>query len=205
MIVTEIRKIGKGQRYELVLDELQKFVFEAEIFVRHKIKTGDEIDLEMLRKLQLENGELSAFDRALTYLEKNMKTEKGIREYLKQKGFLDESVEIAIGKLKDYGYIDDAVFAESYIRTYGGKKGRKKIRFELLSKGVECSIIDEKLEELVDEDEEFESCKSLLRKYMKNKTYDLKNKQKAVAHLVGKGFSFNMINKAIGEDICEQE
>ena len=205
MIVTEIKKIGKGQRYYVEIDEFQKFTVEADVLVRYKLKTGDEIDADELNKMLLENGEFSCFDRALIYLEKNMKTEKGIRDYLKQKGFLPQSIDNAVDKLKEYGYINDENFTECYIRTYGNKKGRKKIKYELISKGVDINLIDVKIEELVDEDEEINSCKELFRKYMKNKQFDLKTKQKAVAHLVSKGFTFNVINRAMGEELCELE
>ena len=187
MQVTEIKKIGKGKRYYLVLDEYNKFTIEAEVLAKHKIKTFDEIDSEKLNQILLENGELSAFDRALTYLEKNIKTEKGIREYLKQKGFLDESIENAVDKLKEYGYINDEHFAESYIHTYSNKKGKKLLAYELALKGVDRQIVDEKLEELVDTEQEVASCKDILLKYTKGKEIDLKMKQKSYAYLAGKG------------------
>jgi len=205
MQVTEIKKIGNGKRYYLVLDEYNKFTIEAEILAKHKIKTFDEIDSEKLNQILLENGELSAFDRALTYLEKNIKTEKGIREYLKQKGFLDESIENAVGKLKEYGYINDEHFAESYIHTYSNKKGKKLLAYELVVKGVDRQIVDEKLEELVDTEQEVASCKEVLLKYTKGKEIDLKMKQKSYAYLAGKGFSSETINQAIREVLCEQE
>ena len=202
MQVTEIKKIGKGQRYYLVLDEYNKFVIEAEILARHKIKTFDEIDSEKLNQILLENGDLAAFDRAISYLEKNIKTEKGIRQYLAQKGFLEESVDKAVDKLKEYGYINDELFAESYIRTYSSKKGKKLLAYELAIKGVDKQIIDEKIEELVDN--ELASCIEILTKYTKGKENNLKTRQKAYAYLAGKGFSSNVINQAIREILCEQ-
>ncbi len=205
MIITEIKKIGRGDRYYLVLDEYRKYTIEADILAKHKLKTNDEIDEDGLNKLLLENGEFSAFDRALTYLEKNIKTEKGIREYLKQKGFLEESINNAVCKLKEYGYIDDSVYAENYIRTYAHKKGRKMLSFELSIKGVDKAIIEEKIEELLQVEDEQKSCNELLQKYLKNKNIDLKTKQKAYAHLAGKGFSSEIINKALREVLCEQE
>lgn len=205
MQVTEIKKIGKGKRYYLVLDEYNKFTIEAEILAKHKIKTFDEIDSEKLNQILLENGELSAFDRALSYLEKNIKTEKGIREYLKQKGFLDESIENAVGKLKEYGYINDEHFAESYIHTYSNKKGKKLLAYELALKGVDRAIIDEKLEEIVDTEQELSSCKEILEKYIRGKVIDNKTKQKCYGHLASKGFSSGIISQAIREVLCEQE
>ncbi len=205
MQITEIKKIGRGDRYYLTVDEVSRFVVEAEILAKYKLKTDEEIDGNFLNKILLENGELACFDRALTYLEKNIKTEKGIREYLKQKGFLDESVGNAIEKLKEYGYIDDSIYAENYIRTYGNKKGRKLLRFELSLKGLDKVIIEEKLEELLEADDEYEACKALCIKYIKNKTLDSKLKQKAYAHLTTKGFSSDIISRVIREELCEQE
>ena len=205
MQITEIKKIGKGDRYYLIIDEVRTFVVEAEILARYKLKTFDEIDEDYLNKLLLDNGELACFDRALTYLEKNIKTEKGIRDYLKQKGFLDESVDNAVEKLIEYGYIDDSVYAENYIRTYADKKGRKLLRFELSIKGVDKAIIEAKLEELLDFEDEFASCKELCKKYVKNKIVDQKLKQKAYAHLVSKGFSSDIISRVLKEELCEVE
>lgn len=205
MIITEIKKIGRGDRYYLILDELRKYTIEADILAKHKLKTNDEIDEESLNKILLENGEFSAFDRALSYLEKNIKTEKGIRKYLKQKGFLEESIDNAVQKLKEYGYIDDGVYAENYIRTYARKKGRKLLAFELATKGVDKQIIDEKLEELLDQEDEQKSCNEILTKYLKGKNIDQKTRQKAYAHLVSKGFSSNIISNALKECLCEQE
>lgn len=205
MQITEIKKIGRGDRYYLIIDEVNKFVVEAEILAKYKLKTLDEIECEKLNKLLLENGELSCFDRALSYLEKNIKTEKGIREYLKQKGFLEESIDNAVEKLREYGYIDDGVYAENYIRTYKDKKGKKLLRFELALKGVDKALIEEKLDELVEDEEELESCRTLCKKYIKNKTLDQKLKQKTYAHLTTKGFSSDVISRVLREELCEQE
>ena len=205
MQITEIKKIGRGDRYYLIIDEINKFIVEAEVLARHKLKTFDEIDSEKLNKLLLENGEVSCFDRALSYLEKNIKTEKGIRDYLKQKGFLEESIDNAVEKLKEYGYIDDSVYVENYIRTYKDKKGKKLLNFELSLKGVNKALIEEKLEEFVDNEDEVVSCRTLCKKYIKNKTIDQKLKQKAYAHLMTKGFSSDVISRILREELCEQE
>ena len=53
---------------------------------------------------------------------------------------------------KEYNYIDDEIFAENYINTYSHQKGKRKLKYELISKGVDKEIIDQKLEDLIDED-----------------------------------------------------
>ena len=117
MQITEIKKIGRGDRYSIFIDGVFDGTLEAEILVKHKLKTGDEIGEEQWRQIKLENGKLSAFSRAVGYIEKSLKTQKQLQTYLKEKGFLQESIDDAVQKLKEYGYIDDKVYAENYIKT----------------------------------------------------------------------------------------
>ena len=80
--------------------------------------------------------------------------------------------------LKEYGYINDENFCESYINSYRTSKSKKKLKYDLMTKGIKENIIVEKLEELLDDEEERENLLNLAQKYMKNKEFDLKNKQK---------------------------
>ena len=205
MKITEIKKIGKGARYSLFIDDNYVGVFEAEILAKNKLRTGEEVSVENLEKIKIENGDFASFDRALSVLEKGMKTENGIRDYLLQKGYPEECVDRSITKLKEYGYINDESFTESYIKTYCLSKGRKKIRFELINKGVNKQIIDQKMEELLEEGEEYESCKSLGRKYLKNKIVDEKTKNKVYNHLISKGFGYDVISKVVRELLKESQ
>lgn len=205
MQITEIKKIGRGDRYSIFIDSVFDGTLEAEILVKHKLKTGDEIGEEQWRQIKLENGKLSAFSRAVGYIEKSLKTQKQLQTYLKEKGFLQESIDDAVQKLKEYGYIDDKVYAENYIKTYKDKKGKIKLKFDLLSKGVAADVIEEALQEFVDEDEQFAACEKLLKKYVKNKPQDVKLKSKAYAHLFSKGFSGDIISRAIGKVFSEVE
>lgn len=205
MQITEIKKIGRGDRYSIFIDGVFDGTLEAEILVKHKLKTGDEIGEEQWRQIKLENGKLSAFSRAVGYIEKSLKTQKQLQTYLKEKGFLQESIDDAVQKLKEYGYIDDKVYAENYIKTYKDKKGKIKLKFDLLSKGVAADVIEEALQEFVDEDEQYAACEKLLKKYVKNKPQDVKLKSKAYAHLFSKGFSGDIISRAIGKVFSEVE
>lgn len=197
MIITEIKKIGRGDRYSLYMDDVFFMQIETEILVKNKLKIGQELTEEDAQDLKLQNGNYASFDNALTYLEKGMKTEKGIREYLKKKGYLDESIDKTIEKLIEYGYINDELFAESYINTYSSTKGKRKIEYELISKGVDKEIIFQKLEELIEEEDQLSNCVALAKKYLKNKIVDEKTYQKLTSHLASKGFSFDIISKVV--------
>ena len=194
--ITEIKKIGKGDRYYLYLDDEYFGVFEAEILARHCFKTGQSFDDDFFERLKIENGDYACFNRSLGVLEKSMKSEKMLKDYLREKGYPKTCIDKAMDKLKEYGYINDESFAENFIRSYSQSKSKRKIKYDLMSKGINENIIEEKLALLVDEDEEKELTLTLAKKYLKSKELDQKTKQKFYNHMLGKGFDYSMINWA---------
>lgn len=193
--ITEIKKIGKGLRYYLYLDDQFFGIYEAEILARHCLKTGQKYDYDFFEKLKIENGDYACFNRGLTLLEKSMKSEKMLKDFLKDKGYPKPCIDKAIDKLKEYGYINDESFCESYISSYKKTKSKKKLKYDLLSKGINEQIILSKLEDIIDDDCEHENLLNLAYKYMKNKEFDIKNKQKFYNHFVGKGYDYGQILK----------
>lgn len=203
MIVTEIKKIGSGKRYKVFIDNENIGVFQDEILAKYQLKTGQEIDEEFLKDLKNSNSKVSSFDDAVSYLEKFSKTKRGIIDYLKKKGYDKDTIEKTCEKLDEYGFINDRLYAENYIKTFITKKSKKAIKFDLKNKGVNEHIIDKLLSE-IDEDEEKKTVLMLAKKYTKNKEIDQKIKQKCKNYLFSKGFSYDLCNYAVeslgGED-----
>ena len=102
--ITEIKKIGKGERYYLYLDDEFFGIYEAEILARYCLKTGQSYDEEFFDNLKTENGNYACFNRGLAVLEKSMKTEKMLKDYLYSKGYTKECVDYGVKKIKEYGY-----------------------------------------------------------------------------------------------------
>ena len=99
-------------------------------------------------------------------------------------------VECLCGK----GYLDDRRFAEWYVENRFVKKGvsRKRLRMELMKKGVATEIIDEVLDGRDDEKE--------LRKMIARKRSKYDDPQKLVAYLCRQGFSYDLVRKLVEED-----
>lgn len=194
--ITEIKKIGKGLRYNLYLDDEFFGIYEAEILARHCLKTGQTFDDDFFEELKIENGDYACFNRGLSLLEKGMKSEKMLKDYLREKGYPKSCIDKASEKLKEYGYINDVIFCENYISSYINSKSKRKLKYDLLSKGIEESVIDEKLKELVNDEQESDNLANLALKYMKNKEFDIKTKQKFYNHFAGKGYDYGMIANA---------
>jgi regulatory protein len=191
--ISKIDKVGKGARYKVFVDDEFFGVFEAEILARHCLKTGEQFSDEFFEELKIENGDYACFNRSLAVLEKGMKSEKMLKDFLKEKGYPYLCITKACEKLKEYGYINDEVFCDNFIASYSGSKSKKKLKYDLLAKGISSEIIESKLAEISDDDEN-EKCLAFAEKFMKNREIDQKTKQKLYNHLLGKGFEFSTIS-----------
>lgn len=195
MFITKIKRIGSTSRFHVYADEKWAGIFLDEILAKYKLKTDGEIDEEVFKEIKTENDQRVSFDMAVSYLEKYVVSEKGLKEYLKKKGFADEVVLKTLDKLKEYGFVNDENFAKNYFETLSSSKGKRAIALKLRQKGVASEIIDEILQN-VSEDDEFEKACVLASKFVKNRQKDTKTKQKCVAHLIYKGYDISVAQKA---------
>ncbi|MBE7075913.1 MAG: hypothetical protein E7375_02440 [Clostridiales bacterium] len=198
MIISKIKQIAKTNRYHLYADEVWQGVFLDEILAVYKLKTNQEIDEEVFAEIKKENDKKLSFDMAVSYLEKYTVSEKGLRDYLKKRGFLPKAIDSTIEKLKEYNFLNDEKFAKNYFDSFSSRMGKKAIASKLLQKGVSKDIVDSLLEE-VDEDSQFENALLLAKKFVKNRDFSLKTKQKCLAHLIYKGYDYSVAQQAINQ------
>ena len=104
-----------------------------------------------------------------------------------------ELSENIIQKLLDKKYLDDCKFAEWYVENRFVKKGvsKKRLKVELMKKGVTREIIDEVID---GRDDEEELRKMIARKRAK---YD---DEKLLAYLGRQGFSYDLIKRVLSEE-----
>ena len=94
--------------------------------------------------------------------------------------------------LKRYRYVDDENYGRNYIRTYGDRKSRRQLEFELRNKGIDRETIDLLMEECqVSEDEQ-------IYQFLRKKGYEKdaaqpKERARLTAALARKGFSYDAI------------
>lgn len=102
--------------------------------------------------------------------------------------------DLIIEKLVGKGYVDDRKFAEYYVENRFVKKGisEKRLRMELMKKGISKEIIEEVMAESVRSDEE--EIKKIIAK--KRAKYD---DEKLIMYLVRQGFSFELAKSLVLE------
>ncbi len=193
MIITDLVRKGKSEQYKTYIDGEYVCLLEAEIIVTQKIKIGSEFDEHTFQNIREQSEKITCKSDALKFVSKCLKTRKQVYDHLKQKGFLETSIQNAIELLQNYGYINDKYYAESYIKTRT-QNGKLYIKNALKSKGISDSIISSVLENFEVDSEEIVK---IAQKFVKNKPKDIKLKQKLYRHLLSKGFEYGEASKAV--------
>ncbi len=205
MIITEIKKQTKNNnRFNIYLDGSYYCGLNAETIVKNGIKTGMEIEKQVIDEYQLQSEKTTALEKLVNYMGARLRTEKQLFDYLKGKGYTEATCDYCMQKLKEYNFINDEQYISSYIETTKRKKGKKLIAMELKQKGISEELLTESLE---DYQNDLEALEILALKYLKNKELTRESFQKAYRHLMSKGFEsgevLKILNKIFKEDICE--
>ena len=130
-----------------------------------------------------------AFERGANYLMSRVRSSGQVRDYLLKRDYAPEVAEQAIQRLVEHGLIDDAAFAQMYIESFHGERGQRWLRQKLYQRGIRDV-------DLPDEDPEI--VREILEKRWGNSGInEIKTRQKAQNFLLGRGFSYDTIRKAL--------
>lgn len=136
---------------------------------------------------------------ALKLLNMRAYTTCRLKEKLREKEFTQSSSDRVIQECIERGYLNDRLWAESFVRVQKGKKyGQSIIAQKLKLKGIDSSIISEVLEKYQDEEVDVENLRKLLEtRYRSRKLEDPREKQKVIASLLRRGFDYTTILKSL--------
>jgi len=162
------------------------------------------------KPISKKNVELSDLNNYVFYLLQNMDyTENKIRTKLKDRFPLQPELhEDCIAKIYSLGLINDDKFALRFFLVQArAKDGIQKIRQKMIAKGFTSETINDTLNS--DEVANFDFLRnaiSLRVKFYGTEPFtDRKKRDKASRKLLGKGFSFDIIGKALNYNFEEDE
>lgn len=189
----EVQK-NHDDRVSIFVDDNYYASMFLDTAVKYGIKKDAEIDEEDFKKYLLESEKNLAFNKAINYINTAFKTAKQLRDYLNKKGYDKLTIDYVVEKLKEYKFLDDRNFAETYVNTYRNKYGKNMLKNKLFEKGISKNIIDDVLQDFEAEESTIDK---LLSKKIGGKVLDNDLSTKCVRFLAGRGFSFEEINGAI--------
>ncbi|MBQ3280259.1 RecX family transcriptional regulator [Candidatus Saccharibacteria bacterium] len=197
--ITDLKQgLKNPDRVNVFVDE--KFAFSLDIsqVVDFGIKVGMEISAEDVAEFKKASEFEKLYQRTLEWVLVRPRSIRETNDYLYKKIFekkLDKNyIDRIIEKLKDKKYLDDYKFAEYYVENRFVKKGvsLKRLRMELLKKGISKEIIEEVLADSDRNDEE--ELKKMIAK--KRAKYD---DEKLTAYLVRQGFQYDLVRELVAQ------
>lgn len=204
MTVTDIKDYKKG-RYEIFLNDEFAFVLYKSEIKTYRIEVGKELSDEIISTITEEVLVKRAKKRAMNLLLKGDMTEAKLRSKLSDGKYPEHVIDLAVSYVKGYHYIDDRRYTMSYIASKSYTDSKNTIRRKLIEKGVAKDIIDSCIEEYYVNDElnsgaERELIKKLILKKCRSvNELEYETKQKLIASIMRKGFSYYDIETVFKE------
>ena len=147
--------------------------------------------------------EAGLYDYAVKALGRQMRSEAELRRRMRARVEPIEPGEAVIAaviaRLKEYGYLDDAAFAETYarLRQQNEKLGQRRVRQDLRQKGVGSKLIAETLDARYGQTNEEALAREHLERQRLRKPENEKETARVMRRLVAAGFSTGVIYKIL--------
>jgi regulatory protein len=155
--------------------------------------------------------EAGLFEYATRALGRQMRTEADLRRLMKTRVEPEERgdavIETVVARLHEYGYLDDAAFAETYarLRQENEKFGVRRVRQDLQQKGVGSELIAATLEARYGQTNEEALARQHLERKRIRKPENEKETARVMRRLVTAGFSTGVIYKILRQwDVPEE-
>ena len=145
-------------------------------------------------------------DYALRLIEFKDRTEKELREKLKEKNYDENSIDDEIEFLKNYGYIDDKRYAEHFVNDAINLKkwGKIRIRSELLRKGIDRDIVDNAIDDAFEDIGDNLVFSQMQTRFKNSDFSNIKERTRIFNFFMRRGFSPDEIKGAMNK-MCSFE
>jgi len=185
---------------EVWLNGSLEITCHLDLILKYQLETGMTLSEDVLETLRKDQLSLEAWQKALRYCLSKTRTVAEVKRFLASKEVEADLADSILERLKhDYG-LDDFNAVIDYDEQNRGRMGDRRIRSELLRRGVSSSVIHDALggrDAEAREAEEYEAALSLARKKIAG---DLgQDPRKVAMRVIGllqrKGYSQGLIRK----------
>ena len=188
-------KYLNGNKYKISLENNEIILYE-DVIVKYGILLKNELTSSEIDKFLYENTYYDLYYDALNFIKIRLRSKKEVYEYLRKKMFDDKMIFKVMNKIETEGYLNDTVFARSYIHDAMAFKsdGPYKIKNELEKLEVDSSVIDHELKVFSKEimEEKIKKYVDKQVKLNKNKPFYVL-KEKIINYLINLGYERMMI------------
>lgn len=192
--VVSFEKLDKGKR-RICFETGECCIVYCSEIRGMRIEEGGSIAYETYEQIFRDIVGKRAKKRALHLLEQMDRTELQLREKLQASGYPENCIEDAVAYVKQFHYLDDERYAETFTRYKKDKMGRQQIKQKLMMKGVSRDIIANAIEEEYDVDENIHIRNILEKKHFSSESSDEGEFRRIYNYLLRRGFRSSDILK----------
>ncbi|MCM1497616.1 MAG: recombination regulator RecX [Clostridium sp.] len=199
MLITAI-EAAKNNRYRIFGEDQFLFALYGKELKRYHIEEGTEIPETTILTIIHEVIYKRAKERALFLLERRPLTTFMLKTKLKENDYPLEVINQVVSFLETYHYLDDGNYIQMYIRTYGRKKSKRQLIYDLQQKGISRPLLDAYFE--VNDYSEQSGFEYQFRRYIRRRDVgDPRERQRIFRYFYSKGFSVSMIESALRNEL----
>lgn len=198
--IESLAPTASGNKLKAVLSDGSSVYIDAETAARYHLNAGEEYDLELFEEILSNSRYNTAKNRALNILGYRARSEKELFDRLCEKTDEDTAAAV-VDKMRDIGLVNDrALLCDKLQNLLVIKKyGIRRAINELSLKGFEREDIEQAIEDM-EYDEYSSLCELIDAKYADELCdCDIKTRQRVIAALLRRGFSYDDIKSAISE------
>ncbi len=171
---------------------------------RHRLEVGTRWTRELFDELREELDRGNAYRAAVRILTKRAKSSGELRRKLREYKYETDAIEWSIGRLTELGVLNDEEYARMVVRSQLSRKpaGRRLLSGKLREKGIEQSIADRVLDELLEERDSLEDARKLAQQAARSISdrHDRKVRVRRITgRLARRGFDFDVIRRVMDE------
>lgn len=194
MIITHQK--GRGKKIHLLIDGEYQITTDLDFWAENYIKDGTEISEEDWQNLVEAIQYRKAVNKAADLLSRRDHSVKELRDKL-IRTVDPQSADKAIEKMLEFGYLDDEKYAKSLIKYLVDTKhySVSHVRQECYKRGIDKDIVQQFLDE--DEPDNVSNALALIEGKYRTKLSQENGREKVIAALMRKGFSYGDIKSAL--------
>jgi len=195
------------ERVSVFLDGAYAFAVTREAALSAGLSIGRALSVDEVGGLRAGDVVSKGTEAALRLLAVRPRSEKELRDRLKQKAYDPETIEAVLERVRGWGYLDDADFAQRWVanRIEHRPRGRRMLEQELRAKGIDRDTISETLEE-ADLDETAAAIELAEKSATRLRSLDPDvARRRLTGQLARRGFPYPAIKAAIDHVLGERD
>lgn len=141
----------KQNKYKVVIDD-EDYILYDDVIIKYNLLLTSEISESEFKEIIFYNDELKSYYDSIKYINRRLRSEKEMRDYLEKKGISKSIIDKTIKRLKETKFINDEIYLSAYFKDQINltNNGPKKIEVNLLKLGISELEIKEKLSTIPD-------------------------------------------------------